>query len=121
MFLIQIKRPDAFFQSEEGLVYLSAVNSRLPVVVDCVGAAFGAGQVDEAHFALEFGIAAVFQLELEDGMGAGTVGIGAGCAGGAGFKSLSDYVHDVLYIVHIKLSESDNIHALLGVFTGGQK
>jgi len=54
-------------------------------------------------------------------MGAGTVGIGAGCAGRAGFKSLSDYVHDVLYIVHIKLSESDNIHALLGVFTGGQK
>ena len=65
--LVLVQRPDAFLESQKALVDLGAIESRLFVLLDRVGASLAACEVDERHLAHR-AISLVSDLDLEDCM-----------------------------------------------------
>lgn len=69
--LLEVESSDTLLECEQGLIDLGAVQSRLPVLVDGVGAALATCQINEAHLSkLTVRIGLRPELELEDGVGA---------------------------------------------------
>ena len=69
MILLLIQCSNALLQRQERLVNLSAVQSCLPVLVNCICSALTSSQINEAHLAevaIRFSLRA--KLELEDGV-----------------------------------------------------
>ena len=71
MFLLEVESADTLLECKQRLIDLGAVQSRLPVLVDGIGAALATCQINEAHLSkLTVRIGLRPELELEDGVGA---------------------------------------------------
>lgn len=97
MLLVQVEGPDALLKGEEGLVDLRAVELGLFVRLDCVSASFRTSQVNEGHLRKHLLVRALLQEDLEDGMGARGVGVGACRARSSALEADLNLVHDVFY------------------------
>lgn len=74
MSLPLVQSPNALLQGQQTLVYLSPVYACLFVHVHVISSSFVASQIDKADLAE--GFFAVFEGDLQDGVGPGGVGIG---------------------------------------------
>ena len=122
MFLLEVESADTLLECKQGLIDLGAVQSRLPVLVDGIGAALATCQIDEAHLSkLTVRIGLRPELELEDGVGARRVGVGASDTAGSLLQSMGHDLHYCFDRGNSLLGQAYDIHPLLAVFATVQQ
>lgn len=119
MFLLQIESPDAFFQSEQGLVDLCSVHPRLFVLVDGISSSFTPSQIDETHLSERFQLISdlLLQLHLENGVRSGRVLISSRHSTRPLMQPTPNHLHQILHRVHADISQPDNVHLLFVVLS----
>jgi len=108
-----VQRPDALLEGQQALIDLRAVDLGLLVLVDCVGAPLAAGQIDETDLSRR--LLAQPQLDLEDGVRARRIGIGAILAGDSHARAIGNDLHEFARSGHSFGGEADDVDVLLGV------
>ena len=98
MLLLVVDGADALLKGEERLVDFGSVEPRLLVLVYRVRSALAASQIDEAHLSEGLLVRHMLQLQLQNCVGPGTVGVGPSDAAGARLESTANDFHDLIYI-----------------------
>ncbi len=93
MFFVLIKRPNALLQRQQRLVDLRPIHPCLFALIDRIRPPLTPRQVDERDLAVQ-SIARILKADLEDGVGAGGVHVGAGDACGADAHAEGDGGHE---------------------------